>query len=150
MTRKTTGRPRFEPTAEQRAAVTMLAGCGVPVDRIALVTINPQTNRPIDPKTVRVAFAAELAGAHALIERAMIETIVAAARRGSVDAAKFWLRTRAGWKEPQAVELTGAGGGPVAVSTSEANATAEVRAILNQLAAEKAGGFVGLSPAGEG
>ena len=89
-----TGRPRFEPTARDRAAVKKLAAVGVSQREIALVIGVAET-------TLRRHFADELVlgdvDANAKVAAALFR---AATHRTKPDirAATFWLRCRAGWR----------------------------------------------------
>jgi hypothetical protein len=84
---------RFEPTDEQRRTVRAMSGYGVPQDDIA-------TLLEIDPKTLRKHFRREL-------ERGSIEATAKVGQSlfrmttegGSVAAAIFWMKARAGWRE---------------------------------------------------
>jgi hypothetical protein len=99
------GRPPFEPDDTQRRDVTTLAACGT---RFALIA----KHVGIDAKTLRRYFRAELnAGrqdANALIARSLFDQ----AMSGNTVASIFWLKTRAGWRETNTVEMVGAGGRP--------------------------------------
>ena len=83
----------FEPTEEQRRTVRAMAGYGVPHDDIA-------TLLEVDPKTLRKHFRREL-------DRGSIEATAKvgqslfrmATEGGSVAAAIFWMKARAGWRE---------------------------------------------------
>ena len=90
----------FEPTEEQRRTVRAMAGYGVPQDDIA-------TLLEIDPKTLRKRFRREL-------DRGSIEATAKvgqslfrmATEGGSVAAAIFWMKARAGWREKHEVVLS--------------------------------------------
>ncbi|MFT8245539.1 hypothetical protein [Roseomonas sp. BN140053] len=90
----------FQPTEEQRKTVRAMSGYGVPQDDIA-------TLLEIDPKTLRRHFRREL-------DRGSIEATAKvgqslfrmATEGGSVAAAIFWMKARAGWREKQVVEVT--------------------------------------------
>jgi len=82
----------FEPTAEQRRLARAMAGLGLPQEQIALLL-------EIDPKTLRKHFRDDL-------DRGMAEANVKIAQSlfnmattgGSVAAAIFWMKARAGWR----------------------------------------------------
>jgi len=90
---------RFEPTDEQRRTVRAMSGYGVPQDDIA-------TLLEIDPKTLRKHLRREL-------ERGSIEATAKvgqslfrmATEGGSVAAAIFWMKARAGWREKHEVTV---------------------------------------------
>jgi hypothetical protein len=94
----TQGAP-FHPTEEHRRTVRAMSGYDVPQDDIA-------TMLRIDPKTLRKHFRDEL-------ERGSIEATAKvgqslfrmATEGGSVAAAIFWMKARAGWREKQVVEV---------------------------------------------
>jgi hypothetical protein len=52
--------PTFEPTEQQRLFVAAMAGVRMTQGEIALLVLNPRTNKPIDAVTLRKAFAYEL------------------------------------------------------------------------------------------
>src|SRR5580693_9214343 len=47
------GRKTFVPTPEQRKKVKTLAGSGMPQEQICQLVINPQTDKPLDEKSLR-------------------------------------------------------------------------------------------------
>jgi hypothetical protein len=90
----------FEATEEQRRTVRAMAGYGVPQDDIA-------TLLELDPKTLRKHFRREL-------DRGSIEATAKvgqslfrmATEGGSVAAAIFWMKARAGWREKHDINVT--------------------------------------------
>ena len=89
-------KPPFEPTDAQRRQVDALAAYGVPEHAIAKVI-------GCDPKTLRKYFREELDTAHVKANSAVAQSLFKKATSDgsqSVTAAIFWLKTRAGWKEP--------------------------------------------------
>ena len=90
---------QFEPNDEQRRTVRAMSGYGVPQDDIA-------TMLRVDPKTLRKHFQEEL-------ERGSIEATAKvgqslfrmATEGGSVAAAIFWMKARAGWREKHEVTV---------------------------------------------
>jgi hypothetical protein len=115
--------PTFEPSAEQRGQVKVMAGYGIKHDDIAYAL-------KIDPKTLRKYFRTELDEGMALanvnIGRSLYE--MAVGRPAQVDqagvvvreelkpdksAAIFLGKTRLGLRETSRVEHTGADGGPI-------------------------------------
>jgi len=116
------GRKPFEPTDDDRRLVSSLAGFGAPHEYIASCIVNPQTGKAMTPKTLRVHFRAELDTAaektNALVAQSLFKHATGAGK-GAVTAAIFWMKVRAGWKEPaQGIELTGKDGGPVEQRTT--------------------------------
>jgi len=89
----------FEPTAEQRRLARGMSGLGLPQEQIAMLL-------EIDPKTLRKHFRDDL-------DRGMAEANVKIAQSlfnmattgGSVAAAIFWLKARAGWREKHDVTV---------------------------------------------
>jgi hypothetical protein len=77
------GRKTFVPTPEQRQKVKALAGSGMPQEQICQLVINPQTDKPLDEKSLRTHFKREIATGeielHALIDNFMITTILGVA-----------------------------------------------------------------------
>jgi hypothetical protein len=105
----TMGRPRFAPTEEQRALVTAMVGYGIPEDKISELILNPQTGKPLSPKTLRRHFRKEIRTGMTRANSDVAASLFRHATgegRGAVTAAIFWLKTRAGWKETQRHELT--------------------------------------------
>ena len=90
----------FEPTEEQRRMVKAMAGYGVPQTDIA-------TLLEVDAKTLRKHFRREL-------DRGSIEATAKvgqslfrmATEGGSVAAAIFWMKARAGWREKHELVLS--------------------------------------------
>ncbi|MGT2505687.1 hypothetical protein [Cupriavidus basilensis] len=133
------GRKPFVPTDEDRRLVLSLAGFGAPHEYIASQVSNPQTGKPLDPKSLRRHFRAELDTGknrtNALVAQALFKQATGTGR-GAVPAAIFWLKTQAQWKEaPQAVEMTGKDGGPVSsvvVNTTPEKYAEVVRQVLDE------------------
>lgn len=103
------GRPAFEPTADQRKTVKAMAGYGIPHDDIARVV-------DIAPKTLRKHFRDELDTGETIATVNVARNLYAQATgtaQGSVGAAIFWLKARAGWSEKVTVENVGKDGGPI-------------------------------------
>ena len=111
------GRKTFVPTADQRHAVHMMASLGIPEDKICLTVINPQTNKPISKPTLRRAFRREIDTVQTELSTAVGSALLDAALgkkpsggepirndRARVDAMKFFLECRAGWKRGMTVQ----------------------------------------------
>lgn len=97
----------FEPTREQRTIVSVLVACGLDQDSIADRIINPQTNRPIEAKTLRRAFREEIDKAKVTANSAVAQSLFKKATgdgKNAVTAAIFWLKTQAGWKETTVID----------------------------------------------
>lgn len=131
----TPGRKPFKPTPADIKLVSTLAAFGIPEDEIAGQITNPSTGKAIAPKTLRKWFKHELTTAHTKANARVAEALFNKAigsGMGSVTAAIFWLKTRAGWKETQTLEHTGPGGGPVvSVSMETADPVEASKAYLD-------------------
>ena len=91
------GRPAFSPTDDQRRQVKALAAYGVPQDDIATVLA-------IDAKTLRKHFWTDLQTgvleANAKVAQSLFQRATTEKGSAGVTAAIFWLKVRAGWREP--------------------------------------------------
>ena len=128
MVRNKGGRPTFTPTKEMRQMVEALSGSGMAHQKIMLLIENPSTKKAISERT--------------FYEALMIGTINKAALNGNWNAAAFWLKARAGWKEK--TELSGPNGGPIQAEVKvngETGSTilATAWALLDELAARASG-----------
>lgn len=116
------GRNPFIPTEADRKLVSSLAGFGAPHEYIASCIVNPQTGKAMTAKTLRVHFRVELDNAADRTNALVAQNLYRHATgngKGAVVAAIFWMKVRAGWKEPPAgIELTGKDGGPVEQRTT--------------------------------
>ena len=103
-------RPAMQPTVEQRRTVMQLASIGVPTEAIGHAI--GEAGAPLDEKTIRRHFRAELDRGAALctvrVQRKLHELI----DQGNPAAIFFYLKCREGWREVQRIETTGAGGAP--------------------------------------
>jgi hypothetical protein len=79
-------RAKFEPTEEQRAKVEVLAGIGLPEERIAIM-IGP---KGIDPKTLRKHFSRELLLGPAKAQAKVMQTFLQMATSGNCVAATIF------------------------------------------------------------
>ena len=99
---KKDGRPSFIPTEDQKFLVTMMSSTGVPHARQAKAL-------GVNSKTLRKYFKEELQlgrnRAHAEIAGALYKR----ALDGNVPAQIFYLKTQAGWREAQRLELRAEG-----------------------------------------
>lgn len=106
-------RPSFQPTDEQRRQVEHLAAFGIPVEQMVHLVFDAK-GKAISEGTLRKYFGTELATGQVKANAKIARTLFEKASGGDTTAMIFWLKTRARWKEtPQAVELTGAAGGPM-------------------------------------
>src|SRR5215216_4152023 len=96
------GRPSFEPFQSQRQMVEAMAGCGVSEADIAVVI-------GVAPKTLRKHFRDELDTGHIKASAKVASNlyrIATGSGREAVTAAIFWLKVRAGWREPLGVRIS--------------------------------------------
>lgn len=97
----------FEPTEDQRRTVRALSGYGVPQDGIAI-------HIGIDAKTLRKHFRDELDRGSVEATAKVAQTLFHLATvEKNVPAVIFWMKARAGWREKNQIELTGADDGPL-------------------------------------
>ena len=123
-------RPAFQPTAEQRELVRTLTGVGTRAGDVCLLIKGPSGN-PIDEKTLRKYFRAELDEGGVQATAKVARTLYGFATdpnggSSSVTAAIFWMKTRAGWRETQSMELSGKDGAALIPSTPPARIEVEI------------------------
>ena len=121
-----TGRPKHQPNAEGRQLVQLHATIGTPHATIARLL-------DIDAKTLRKHYRDELDLAMAQANAAVGGALFRKAKAGDTASMIFWMKTRAGWRETNNMELTGKDGGPI--RTEEASAR---ELILERLARRSA------------
>lgn len=102
------GRPKFQPTDEQRRMVESMAGYGLLHEDIALCV-----GDGIDPKTLRKHFRHELDTAPIKANAKVAEVMFREALNGNITAAIWWTKARMKWKETKATELGGTDGKPL-------------------------------------
>lgn len=105
-------RPTFQPTDEQHRLVEQFAAFGIPVEQMVHL-ITDKAGKPISENTLRKYFKTELETGTVKANAKIARTLFEKAAGGDTTAMIFWLKTRARWKEPQHVELSGPDGGPV-------------------------------------
>jgi len=116
LTKSKGGRPQYQPTDDNRKMVEAMVAYGVPLEEISDVL-------EIDRKTLSKHFDREIKTAAARANSRVAESLYKKAigdGQASVTAAIFWLKTKAGWKEVDRVEHTGADGGPIKVTREDA------------------------------
>lgn len=116
------GRPTFKPTAEQRSQVKLFAAYGISHEDIA-------EQIGIDPKTLRKHFRKELKTGVTEANAKIAQRLFKKAIDGDTTAMIWWTKARAGWRETQRQEVTGADGGPVQLDVSKLTDD-ELQAIL--------------------
>jgi len=94
------------PTEETRKLVKMLASLGTRYQDIAL-------KLDIIDDTLRKHYKNELEEGRIDANAQIANTLFQQAKKGNMTAAIFWLKTRAGWKETTAHELSGANGSAI-------------------------------------
>lgn len=99
---KQAGRPSHEPTEESRKLVSMHATVGTNHETIAAII-------GIDDKTLRKHYREELDHAMAKANAAVGGSLFIKATTGDTSAMIFWMKTRAGWREKQEVDVTSNG-----------------------------------------
>lgn len=95
------GRPPFEPTEEQRKQVQSLAGFGLKHSQIAAVILNKK-GKGISEDTLQKYFRQELDRGTPIAISKVAQSLFQKAignGQGSVAAAIFFLKARAGWSE---------------------------------------------------
>jgi hypothetical protein len=123
--------PRFKPTVAQRDQVRALVGFGLKHDQIASITINSRTKSGIGKATLHKYFRNELDQGGAIAISKVANSLYKKALgtgQGSVAAAIFFLKARAGWSERTEVEISSNTGVllvPAAMSSDEWVARAE-------------------------
>lgn len=106
------GSPGFNPSWQQSREVQVMAALGLEPKEIALVlNINEKIVKQYYKREMEVsAKIANVMVARKALEMAMSGRFP--------DMTKFWLKSRARWKETSGLEITGRDGGPVEVSTA--------------------------------
>jgi len=103
MTERKGGRPQFQPTDKDRAAVRSMSAFGIPDYEIAKVI-------GITPPTLRKHFWQELEVGHIEANAKVAQSLFKKATgdgNQSVQAAIFWLKARAGWRDKAPEEVLG-------------------------------------------
>jgi len=98
-------RVAFKPSEPLRQKVRYLSGLGIPQDDIAKIV-------DCSPKTLRKHFRRELDRGAAEGIATVAGYLFAAAKAGNVAAQIFIMKSRAGWREKVAQEVSGPDGEP--------------------------------------
>jgi len=93
------GRPTYKPTEETRRLVESLSAAGTRYEDIALYL---GITRP----TLDKYYSTELKLGTIKANTAIANTLYQQAKEGNTTACMFWLKTRAGWRETQHVEMS--------------------------------------------
>ena len=97
-----------KPTDESRRLVKALASVGTRHEDIAI-------KLEISADTLTRKYRRELDEGRIDANASVAQTLFQQAKAGNMTAAIFWLKTRAGWKETNVSEITGADGGDLVV-----------------------------------
>jgi hypothetical protein len=97
------------PTEATQEQVKRLSALGCPHEDIA-------TRLKISADTLVKYYKDELDEGRIDANAAIAGTLFSQAKKGNTAAAIFWLKTRARWKETNALEVSGADGGVIKVS----------------------------------
>lgn len=99
----------FVPSAEQRQQVELMVGLGLTYEEIAVLTINPSTNKGISTATLQQHFADQLATGRAKVKSIVTQSLVKRAidpsHANGAASAMFILKCQYGWKERHEVQL---------------------------------------------
>jgi hypothetical protein len=100
------GRPPHKPTQPDRDTAKRLSALGCPHEDIAI-------RLKISADTLTKYYQTELDEGRIDANSAIAGTLFQQAKNGNTQAAIFWLKTRARWKETSSHEVTGADGAPL-------------------------------------
>jgi len=106
------GMPAHKATEENKATVRRLAALGVTYEDIA-------SRLRISSDTLVKYYKDVLKDARIDANSVIAGTLYSQAKAGNMTAAIFWLKTRAGWKETQVNEVTGANGKDFTISWAD-------------------------------
>ena len=99
---------KYTPTIENKKLVKTLAAVGITFEDIA-------TKLEISSDTLVKYYKKELDDGRIDANASIGQTLFQQAKKGNTAAAIFWLKTRARWKETQAVELSGPDGSEMVI-----------------------------------
>lgn len=102
-----------EPSKESRQLVQLHATIGTPQNVIADIL-------GIDDKTLRLYYREELDQALARANASVGGALFNKATKGDTAAMIFWMKTRAGWREKQEIDMT-SNGGPLTIQWKNAD-----------------------------
>ena len=101
------GSPGFEPGPEQAQQVEQMTALGMSSLDISAIL-------RIEPRLLEKFYKYEIETSTSRINNQVAKIALQMAMSGTLpDMTKFWLKSRAGWKETKVTEITGANGGPV-------------------------------------
>jgi hypothetical protein len=120
------GSPGFDPGFEQAKQVEQMTALGLSVQDIA-ATLR------IEPKLLEKYYKYEIETSAQRINQAVAKVALQSALGGDTDMVRFWLKTRAGWKETKVTEVTGANGGPIQFSEVKQNFLSAIEAEITDI-----------------
>lgn len=95
----------FEPSQEQRKIVMLMSATGATQEQMRANITNPATGKPINEHDFRAVFREELdnslAKLNAMVAGNLYAIATSSTHKAAATAAIFWLKTRAGWREPE-------------------------------------------------
>ena len=106
------GRMAFKATEEQKDLVMQLAAFGLRHADIALF-VKSANGQSISEPTLLKNFKNELTTGKLKANVKVTQTLYKKAIGGDTTSIIFWLKSQAGWKDTQRVEVTGNSGGPI-------------------------------------
>lgn len=100
----------WDPTPETRYRVQQLAAWGLAKEKIALLTINPISNKPLSVRSLEQYFEYELTAGPAAVNANVAEALYNKAidpdgGAPSVTAAVHWTKTRMGWTDKSTIDV---------------------------------------------
>ena len=101
-----------QPTDETKKLARTLSAVGITYEDIA-------AKIGISSDTLVKYYKKELDDGRIDANSTVAKGLFQQAKNGNVAASIFWLKTRAGWKETQVQELTGANGNPLTITWQE-------------------------------
>jgi hypothetical protein len=96
------------PTKATREKVCKMIACGLSPEEVGYIL-------GLQVQDVKSHYAEEIEHGMAFVTAMVGGSLLKQALRGDVNAARFWLQSKARWTIPQHVELTGKDGGPIQV-----------------------------------
>ena len=87
-----------------------MSSTGIPIEHICRVIINPETNRPLSPNTLKRHFREELGNGHVSMKAFALNKLYQLIAAGHASAVFFYLKCQHGWREREKDEPPPAGG----------------------------------------
>jgi hypothetical protein len=131
-----TGRPPLTFDRHARDLVEALVGYGLTHRQVATLVRDARTGRPISERSLRAHFPVELkrggARVHAVAVQRMHQIIARGKESVAARLIEFHLKTRCGWKETNALEVTGRDGAPLTQPMDDEQRAARIAALLGR------------------